>query len=58
MARLILRSSIMRLCLSCRNTVSDPGWPPLLGCLVPAVDASFTARTRPGLEDGVFSFQF
>jgi hypothetical protein len=32
----------------CRNTVSDPGWPPLQGCMVPAVDVSFTARTRPG----------
>jgi hypothetical protein len=32
----------------CRNTVSDPGWPPLQGCVVPAVGASFTARTRPG----------
>jgi hypothetical protein len=32
----------------CRNTVSDPGWPPLQGCVVPAVDISFTARTRPG----------
>jgi Matrixin len=32
----------------CRNTVSDPGWPPLQGCVVPAVDLSFTARTRPG----------
>ncbi len=32
----------------CRNAVSDPGWPPLQGCVVPAVDTSFTARTRPG----------
>jgi hypothetical protein len=32
----------------CRNTVSDPGWPPLQGCVVPAVDMSFTARTRSG----------
>ncbi len=32
----------------CRNPVSDPGWPPLQGCVVPAVDVSFTARTRPG----------
>jgi hypothetical protein len=31
-----------------RNTVSDPGWRPLQGCVVPAVDVSFTARTRPG----------
>ena len=32
----------------CRNTVSDAGWPPLQGCVVPAADFSFTARTRPG----------
>ena len=32
----------------CRNAVSDPGWPPLQGCVVPAADISFTARTRPG----------
>ena len=32
----------------CRNVVTDPGWPPLQGCVVPAVDASFTTRTRPG----------
>ena len=34
--------------LLCRNVVSDPGWPPLQGCVVPAVTTSFTARTRPG----------
>jgi hypothetical protein len=33
----------------CRNTVSDAGWPPLQGCVVPAANISFTARTRPGL---------
>jgi len=32
----------------CRNPVSDPGWPPLQGCVVPAVQTSFTTRTRPG----------
>jgi hypothetical protein len=32
----------------CRNTMTDPGWPPLQGCVVPAADISFTARTRPG----------
>jgi len=32
----------------CRNVVIDAGWPPLQGCVVPAVDVSFTARTRPG----------
>jgi Matrixin len=32
----------------CRNTVSDPGWPPLQGCVVPAANISFTTRTRPG----------
>ena len=32
----------------CRNPTTDPGWPPLLGCVVPAVDVGFTTRTRPG----------
>ncbi len=32
----------------CRNTTTDPGWPPLQACVVPAVDISFTTRTRPG----------
>jgi hypothetical protein len=32
----------------CRNTMTDPGWPSLQGCVVPAADISFTARTRPG----------
>jgi Matrixin len=32
----------------CRNTVTDPGWQPLQACVVPAVDISFTTRTRPG----------
>src|SRR2546427_9176998 len=32
----------------CRNTVSDPGWPPLQGCVVPVANTSFTTRTRPG----------
>ena len=32
----------------CRNTMTDPGWPPLQGCVVPPVDTSLTARTRPG----------
>ena len=32
----------------CRNAVTDAGWPPLQGCVVPAVNTSFTARTRPG----------
>jgi hypothetical protein len=32
----------------CRNTMTDPGWPPLQACVVPAVDISFTTRTRPG----------
>ncbi len=30
----------------CRNPTSDPGWPPLQGCVVPAVDTSFTTRSR------------
>jgi matrixin len=32
----------------CRNTITDPGWPPSQACGVPAVDISFTTRTRPG----------
>lgn len=32
----------------CRNVMTDPGWPPLQGCVVPVTDISFTARTRPG----------
>jgi hypothetical protein len=32
----------------CRNSTTDEGWPPLLGCVVPAPDISFTVRTRPG----------
>jgi len=33
----------------CRNTTTDPGWPPLQGCVVPAANTSFTTRTRrPG----------
>jgi hypothetical protein len=32
----------------CRNPTTDPGWPPLQGCVVPVVDTSFTTRTRPG----------
>ena len=32
----------------CRNPTTDPGWPPMQGCVVPAVDTSFTTRTRPG----------
>jgi Matrixin len=30
----------------CRNPASDPGWPPLQGCVVPAVNAGFTVRSR------------
>jgi len=32
----------------CRNPTTDAGWPPLQACLVPAVNTSFTTRTRPG----------
>jgi hypothetical protein len=31
----------------CRNATTDPGWPPLQACVVPAVNTSFTTRTRP-----------
>ena len=30
----------------CRNPVSDPGWPPLQGCVVPVVTTTFTTRMR------------
>ena len=32
----------------CRNPTTDAGWPPLQACIVPAVNTSFTTRTRPG----------
>ena len=32
----------------CRNAMTDPGWPPLQGSVVPAVNTSFTTRMRPG----------
>jgi hypothetical protein len=32
----------------CRNVMTDAGWPALQACVVPAVDISFTTRTRPG----------
>ncbi len=31
----------------CRNATTDPGWPPLQGCIVPAADTLFTTRVRP-----------
>ncbi len=30
----------------CRNSTTDPGWPPLQGCVVPAANTSFTTRSR------------
>ena len=30
----------------CRNPTTDPGWPPLQGCVVPAANTSFTTRSR------------
>jgi hypothetical protein len=32
----------------CRNSTTDPGWPALQNCVVPAVEISITTRTRPG----------
>lgn len=29
----------------CRNTTTDPGWPPLQACVVPQADVEFTAAT-------------
>lgn len=31
----------------CRNATTDPGWPPLQGCVVPDVDTMFTTRVGP-----------
>jgi hypothetical protein len=31
----------------CRNSTTDPGWPPLQACVVPTVVTSFTTRMRP-----------
>ena len=31
----------------CRNATTDPGWPPLQGCVVPGADTAFTTRTLP-----------
>lgn len=31
----------------CRNATTDPGWPPLQGCVVPPVNTAFTTTTRP-----------
>lgn len=31
----------------CGNATTDPGWPPLQGCVVPPADALFTTRVRP-----------
>jgi Matrixin len=30
----------------CRNPATDPGWPPLQGCVVPPANTSFTTRAR------------
>ncbi len=34
--------------LLCRNPTTDAGWPPLQACVLPAMNTSFTTRTRPG----------
>jgi Matrixin len=31
----------------CRNSSTDPGWPPLQGCVVPPANTSFTTAARP-----------
>jgi hypothetical protein len=31
----------------CRNPTTDPGWPPLQGCVVPTANTSFTTRMLP-----------
>jgi hypothetical protein len=30
----------------CRNPTTDPGWPPLQGCVIPPANTSFTTRSR------------
>src|SRR5262249_43096563 len=30
----------------CRNGTTEPGWPPLQGCVVPVVRTEFTTRSR------------
>jgi hypothetical protein len=30
----------------CRNPTTDPGWPPLQGCVLPIANTSFTTRSR------------
>jgi matrixin len=32
----------------CRNSTTDPAWPPMQACVVPQADLSFTTRTLPG----------
>lgn len=31
----------------CRNPTTDAGWPPLMSCVVPTAETSFTLRVRP-----------
>jgi hypothetical protein len=31
----------------CRNPTTDAGWPPLMSCVVPVAETSFTLRVRP-----------
>lgn len=31
----------------CRNQMTDAGWPPLMSCVVPVAETSFTLRMRP-----------
>jgi hypothetical protein len=31
----------------CRNSITDPGWPPLQSCVVPSPDLEFTTRSLP-----------
>jgi hypothetical protein len=33
----------------CRNSTTDPGWPPSQACVVPAVNQQFSTRVRPSL---------
>jgi hypothetical protein len=43
-----LGNVIYNLTSLCRNPATDPGWPALYACTVPAAAAPFSARLRPG----------
>jgi len=44
----LLGNVIFNLNSLCRNSATDPGWPPQYACAVPTSAAPFSARIRPG----------